>query len=120
MCVKGSLGLVLVLGWTPCLTQGVGAQPAMLRGRTAGLSHQAGWPGLRRGGVSGYNLHSQLPATVALWHTNARPGCIRLVNFFGLILFYILFLLNSEFACTPLPHDVSKCRYSVCITCPEL
>ena len=28
--------LVLVLGWTQCLPQGVGAPPAMRRGRTAG------------------------------------------------------------------------------------
>ena len=35
MCVKGSLVLVLVLDWTQCLPQGVGAPPAMLRGRTA-------------------------------------------------------------------------------------
>ena len=37
VCVKGSLVLVLVLDWTQCLPQGVGAPPAMLRGRTAGL-----------------------------------------------------------------------------------
>ena len=29
VCVKGSLVLVLVLGWTQCLPQGVGAPPAM-------------------------------------------------------------------------------------------
>ena len=38
--------------------QGVGAPPAMLRGRTAGFPKKTGWPGLRRGGVGGYNLHS--------------------------------------------------------------
>ena len=37
MSVKGSLVLVLVLDWTHCLPQGVGAPPAMLRGRTAGF-----------------------------------------------------------------------------------
>ena len=37
MCVKGSSVLVLVLDWTQCLPQGVGAPPAMLRGRTASL-----------------------------------------------------------------------------------
>ena len=31
---------------------------AMLRGRTAGFPQNTGWPGLRRGGVGGYNLHS--------------------------------------------------------------
>ena len=30
------------------------------------LPQKTGWPGLRRGGVSGYNLHS-VPPTVALW-----------------------------------------------------
>ena len=35
--VKRSLVLVLVLGWTQCLPQGVGAPPAMLRGRTSGF-----------------------------------------------------------------------------------
>ena len=29
MCMKGSLVLVLVLDWTQCLPQGVGAPPAM-------------------------------------------------------------------------------------------
>ena len=42
VCVKGSLVLVLVLGWTQCLPQGVGAPPAMLRGRTAGFPQKMG------------------------------------------------------------------------------
>ena len=58
MCVKGSLVLVVVLDWTQCLRQGVGAPPAMLRGCTADLPQKTGWPGLRRGGIGGYNLHS--------------------------------------------------------------
>ena len=33
---------VLVLGWTQCLPQGVGAPPAMLRGRTAGFPKKLG------------------------------------------------------------------------------
>ena len=69
------LVLVLVLGWTQCLPQGVGAPPAMLRGRTAGFPQKTGWPGLWRGGVGGYNLHS--PPTVA---HQPRAGCIRLVR----------------------------------------
>ena len=32
-----SLVLVLVMGWTQCLPQGVGSPPAMLRGHTAGF-----------------------------------------------------------------------------------
>ena len=58
MCVKGSLVLAFVLDWTQCLPQGVGALPAMRRGRTAGFPKKTGWPGLRRGGIDGYNLHS--------------------------------------------------------------
>ena len=42
VCVKGSLVLVLVLGWTQCLPPGVGAPPAMLRGRTAGFPKKLG------------------------------------------------------------------------------
>ena len=61
--------LVLVLGWTQCLPQEVDAPPAMLRGRTDGFPKKTGRPGLRRGGVGGYNLHRVAP-TVALWHTN--------------------------------------------------
>ena len=56
--MKRSLVLVLVLDWTQCLPQGVDAPPAMLRGRTAGFHKKTGWPGLQRGGVVGYNLHS--------------------------------------------------------------
>ena len=40
-------------------------------------SPKTGWPGLRRGGVGGYNLHSPPPPTVA--HL-PRAGCIRLVQ----------------------------------------
>ena len=45
MCVKGSLVLVLVLGWTQCFPQVVGAPPAMLRGRTAGFPPKNGVAG---------------------------------------------------------------------------
>ena len=63
--------LVLVLGWTQCLPQGVGAPPA-----THGwLPKKTGRPGLWRGGIGGYNLHS-VPPTVA---HQPRAGCIRLV-----------------------------------------
>ena len=59
--MKGSLVLVLVLDWTQYLPHGVGAPPAMLRVRTAGFPIKTGWPGLRRGRVGGYNLHSPPP-----------------------------------------------------------
>ena len=39
------------------------------------LPQKTGRPGLRRGGVGGYNLHS-VPPTVVL---QPRAGCIRLV-----------------------------------------
>ena len=35
--MKGSLVFVLVLDWSQCLPQGVGAPPAMLQGCTAGF-----------------------------------------------------------------------------------
>ena len=57
VCVKGSLVLDLVMDWTQCIPQGVGVPPAMLRGE-GWLPKKTGWPGLRRGGVGGYNLHS--------------------------------------------------------------
>ena len=60
MCVKVFLLLVLVLDWTQCLPQGVSTPPAMQRGRTAGFPKN-GWPGLRRGGIDWYNLHSPPP-----------------------------------------------------------
>ena len=40
------------------------------------LPQKTGRPGLRRGGVGGYNLHS-VPPTVA---HQPRAGCIRLVH----------------------------------------
>ena len=49
-----------------CLPQGIDTPPAMLRGRTAGLPKKTGRPGLRRGGVGGYNLQ----CSPRLWHTN--------------------------------------------------
>ena len=52
--------------WTQCLPQGVCAPPTMLRGRTAGFPKKNGWPGLQRGGVGGYHLHSP----PRLWHIN--------------------------------------------------
>ena len=65
MCVKGSLVLVLVLDWTQCLPQGVGAPPAMLRRRTAGFPKKLGaGPPERRG------RWIQLAQSPRLWHTN--------------------------------------------------
>ena len=42
VCVNEFLVLVLVLAWTYCLPQGVGAPPAMLRGRTPGFPKNLG------------------------------------------------------------------------------
>ena len=41
---------------------------------SVGFPQKTGWPGLWRGGIGGYNLHS--PPTVA---HQPRAGCIRLV-----------------------------------------
>ena len=68
--------LVLVLGWTQCLPQGVGAPPAMLRGRTAGFPKKLG-------GAGGYNLHSvppNSPPDCGTVEHQPRAGCIRLVQ----------------------------------------
>ena len=40
------------------------------------LPQKTGWPGLRRGLIDKYNLHSPVPPTVA---HQPRAGCIRLV-----------------------------------------
>ena len=61
--------------WTQCLPQGSRRLRQPCCGNaTAGFPKKLGGPGLRRGGVGGYNLHSvpteQSPPTVALWHTN--------------------------------------------------
>ena len=45
-------------GWTPCLPEGAGAPLAMLRGRMTGFPKKNWGPGLRRGGIGGYNLHN--------------------------------------------------------------
>ena len=74
--------LALVLGWTQCIPQGVGAPPAMLRERTAGFPKKTGRSGLRRGGVGGYNLHSvplNSPPDCGTVAHQPRAGCIRLV-----------------------------------------
>ena len=42
------------------------------------LPKKTGWPGLRRGGVSGYNLHNVPPDCGTVAH-QPRAGCIRLV-----------------------------------------
>ena len=72
-----SLVLVLVLGWTQCLPQGVGAPPAMLAGTHGWLPKKTGRPGLRSGGVGGYNL-PQCPPPPTVAH-QPRAGCIRSV-----------------------------------------
>ena len=87
--------LVLVLGCTQCLPQGVGVPPAMLRGRMAGFPKKTGRPGLRRGGVGGYNLHSVPPDSPPDCGTVAhqpRAGCICLVPEY-VIMWNITFLV---------------------------
>ena len=72
--------LVLVLGWTQCFPQGVGAPPAMLRGRTAGFPKKLGG---RASGEAGYvdTICTAFPRTVppTVAH-QPRAGCIRLVH----------------------------------------
>ena len=98
--IKESVNLVSVGGWV-CVCVGVlsvglgpgldSMSPARSRrsashavGTHGWLPQKTGRPGLRRGGVGGYNLHS-VPPTVALAH-QPRAGCIRLVLFSSFIL----------------------------------
>ena len=87
--INESVYLVSVGGWV-CVCVGVlsvglgpgldSMSPARSRrsashaaGTHGRLPQKTGRPGLRRGGVGGYNLHSvppNSPPTVALWHTN--------------------------------------------------
>ena len=80
--------LVLVLDWTQCLPQGVGAPPAMLRGRTAGFPKKlvAGLPE-RRG------RWLQFAQSPRLWHTNHEQAvsvwfyCVSLSSASLMVLF---------------------------------
>ena len=103
MCVKGFSVLVLVLYWTQCLPQGVGAPPDMLRGRTAGFPKNC-VAGPRRGGIDGYNLYSNHtpPPTVA---HQPRACCIRLVPVAHIILIIgigLCFVQVREMTCIPI------------------
>ena len=75
MCVKAYLVLVLVLDWTQCLPQGVGAAPSMLRGRTVGFPKKLG--GQASGEAGLVDTICTVPQTVA---HQPRAGCIRLVH----------------------------------------
>ena len=50
VCVKGSLVLALVLGWSR-------RSASHAAGTHGWLPKKTGWPRLRKGGVGGYNLH---------------------------------------------------------------
>ena len=79
-----SVVLVFVLDWTmsPARSR-CSASHAM---RTHGwLPQKTWWPGLRRGGIDGYNLQS--PPTVA---DQPRACCIRLVPFLGIDISVVL------------------------------
>ena len=68
VCVKASLVLVLVLGWTQMSPARSRRSASHAAGTHGWLPRKTGWPGLRRGGVGGYNLHSVPPPP--LWRTN--------------------------------------------------
>ena len=94
--IKESVNLVSVGGWV-CVCVGVlsvgpgldSMSPARSRRSASHAAGTHGWlpqktgrPGLRRGGVGGYNLHSVLPDSPPDCGTVAhqpRAGCIRLV-----------------------------------------
>ena len=85
--------LVLVLGWTQCLPQGVGAPPAMLRGRTAGFPKKLG----------GSVAHQP------------RAGCIRLVlTYFHVVVVIDLPLLRVAVEGSDNPVSLEKpCQASL-------
>ena len=76
MRVKGYLVLVLVLDWTKCLSQVVGAPPAMLPGRTGGFPKKLGGRAPERQG-----RWIQFAQSVA---HQPRAGCISLVLLFSM------------------------------------
>ena len=100
--IKESVNLVSVGGWVCVGVLSVGLGPGLDSMSTArsrrSASHAAGthgWlpqktgrPGLRRGGVGGYNLHSVPPNSPPDCGTVAhqpRAGCIRLVPYLTII-----------------------------------
>ena len=109
--IKESVNLVIVGGWVCVGVLSVGLGPGLdsmspARSRRS-ASHAAGthgWlpqktvrPGLRRGGVGGYNLHSVPPNSPPDCGTVAhqpRAGCIRLVPQHSVICF---FPINKQF-----------------------
>ena len=105
--IKESVNLVSVGGWV-CVCVGVlsvglgpgldSMSPARSRRSASHAAGTHGWlpqktgrPGLRRGGVGGYNLHSVPPNSPPDCGTVAhqpRAGCIRLVLEFLFITFF--------------------------------
>ena len=103
--IKESVNLVSVGGWV-CVCVGVlsvglgpgldSMSPARSRRSASHAAGTHGWlpqktgrPGLRRGGVGGYNLHSVPPNSPPDCGTVAhqpRAGCIRLVQLMFIIL----------------------------------
>ena len=108
--IKESVNLVSVGGWV-CVCVGVlsvglgpgldSMSPARSRRSASHAAGTHGWlpqktgrPGLRRGGVGGYNLHSVPPNSPPDCGTVAhqpRAGCIRLVLFSSFIVSINLF-----------------------------
>ena len=78
MCVR-----VFSVGFGPVLDSMSPARSRRSASHAAGthgwLPQKSGRPGLRRGGVGGYNLHSVPPDCGTVAH-QPRAGCIRLVH----------------------------------------
>ena len=65
--------------WLDSMSPASSRRPAShVAGSHGWLPQNTGWPGLRRGGVSGYNLHS-VPSDCGTVAHQPRAGCIRLV-----------------------------------------
>ena len=110
--IKESVNLVSVGGWV-CVCVGVlsvglgpgldSMSPARSRRSASHAAGTHGWlpqktgrPGLRRGGVGGYNLHSVPPNSPPDCGTVAhqpRAGCIRLVH--SIIIIFIIIIIST-------------------------
>ena len=91
MCVR-----VFSVGFGPGLDSMSPARSRRFASHAAGthgwLPKKTGRPGLRRGGVGGYNLHSVPPTVPRLWHCGT-PTTSRLYPFGAYMYVYVSYVL---------------------------
>ena len=66
VCVKGSLVLVLVLGWTQCLPQGVGAPPAVRPEHTNHEQAVSVWCSMLMSTASSFESHVSVIQAISI------------------------------------------------------